>query len=405
MSDMAELKGLAEEINKTHAHLASKLTDLEGKQKDFLDQSSLDKMTNDMTAKMEAIQTAQAKMEAAMNRPGSNGGDAELGAKELNDFIRKGVDLQGRDMASQRAFIELRGKSMSTDVNPQGGYLVRPEFVDRTVTRIFETSPVRNIASVINGSAKSIEMLIDDDEAEANIVGEGAASGATDTPDVAIKSIVAHKYDATPSLTPEMIEDAYFDVESWIMDKVTRKISRKENTDFVLGNGVSRARGFLTYAAWASAGAYERGKIEQRNLGSATALNSDGLIALQGDLIEDYQSAATWAMHRTTFSKALQLKGADNYFFSPVLMRDGQMSIQLLGKPVVFMADMPVVAANALSVAYGDFSQAYTVYDRVGLQVLRDPFSSHGFVSYYTTKRTGGDVTSFDALKIGKIAA
>jgi len=110
-------------------------------------------------------------------------------------------------------------------------------------------------------------------------------------------------------------------------------------------------------------------------------------------------------MHRTTFAASLKLKGNDNYFFSPVLMRDGQATMQMLGKPVVFMNDIAKVAANALAVAYGNFQEGYTVYDRVGIQILRDPFSSHGFISYYTTKRTGGDVTNYEAIKIGKIAA
>ena len=110
-------------------------------------------------------------------------------------------------------------------------------------------------------------------------------------------------------------------------------------------------------------------------------------------------------MKRTTFGAALQLKGSDNYFFSPVLLANGQATIQLLGKPVVFMDDMPAVAASALSVVYADFSMAYTIVDRVGLQVLRDPFTNKGFITYYTTQRVGGDVTSFDAIKIGKVAA
>ena len=135
------------------------------------------------------------------------------------------------------------------------------------------------------------------------------------------------------------------------------------------------------------------------------ALTADGLIDVQNALKEDYQPGAVWGMKRTTFGAALQLKGNDNYFFSPVLLRDGQASMQLLGKPVVFMDDMPAVAANALSVVYADFSSFYTILDRVGLQVLRDPYTNKGFVTYYTTQRVGGDVTSFDAGVIGKVAS
>jgi HK97 family phage major capsid protein len=406
MTDLAEIKGLVEKINPTLTELRGEIDALKERDlSDVVTQEKHDKMADDITAKMDAMQKAQAKLEAAMNRPGGDEQDTEIGRKQADEFFRKGIDLKGREMGDQKLMVEMRGKAMSTDVNPDGGYLVRPEFVDRAVSRIFETSPIRQIATVYNGSTKSIDMLIDDDEPEVNSVGEGASSGQTDTPEIGMKTIVAHKYDATPRLSNEMVEDAYFDVEAWLSGKVTRKISRKENTDFVLGNGVGKARGFLTFPAWSSAGAYQRGAIEQRNLGSAAALNSDGLIKMQGDLIEDYQAGAVWGMHRTTFASALTLKGSDNYFFSPVLLRDGQSSIQLLGKPVVFMSDMPTVAANALSVVYGDFAEGYTVFDRVGIQILRDPFRNHGFIEYYTTKRTGGDVTNYEALKIGKIAA
>jgi HK97 family phage major capsid protein len=140
-------------------------------------------------------------------------------------------------------------------------------------------------------------------------------------------------------------------------------------------------------------------------MGSASALNADGLIEVQNALKEGYQPGAAWGMKRTTFGAALQLKGADNYFFSPVLLANGQATMQLLGKPVIFMDDMPAVAANALSVVYADFSVAYTICDRVGLQVLRDPYTNKGFVTYYTTQRVGGDVTNFDGIAIGKVAA
>lgn len=404
MSDLTEIKGLVEDVNKALVPLRNEIDEIKGNMpKDVVTEEKHNRMSAEITAKMQAIQDAQAKMQAVMDRPGGNGEggeDPEQKAK-FEDFLRKGYDLSGR----QQGKLTLEVRAMSTDVNPDGGYLVRPEFVNKVVSRVFETSPMRQVADVITGSAKSIEMLIDDDEAVVRGVGEGASGGETGTPDVAMKSIMAHKIEAAPKMTSEMIEDAYFNVEEWLSGKVTRKIARTENTRFVNGSGVNQPRGFLTYAAWASAGVYEQGKIEQVNLGAAAALTSDGLIGLQSALVEDYQPGATWLMHRATFGKALQLKGADQYFFSPVLMRDGQAQMQMLGKPVVFMSDMPLVGANNLAVAYGDFSVGYTIYDRQGIVVLRDPFSSHGFVTYYTTKRTGGDVTSFDAIKIGKIAS
>lgn len=407
MSDLQEIKGLVEKINPTLIELRSEIDGLKASQpKDVVTEEKHSKMAEEITAKMSDLQKAQAKLEAAMNRPGgheSKNMDAEIEAKHkqaFRDYMAYG-NVDG--LKETREGIEI--KAMSTDVNPDGGYLVRPELSQTIVSRIFETSPLRQVANVERTGSKSIDILIDDQEAAARWVGEGASGGETNTPQLGQKVIAAHKIEADPRMTTEMIEDAYLDVEAWLSGKVADKFARTQNTAFVSGTGVGQPRGFLTYDAWAAAGTYERDKIEQINMGTADALNADGLIEVQNALKEAYQGAAVWGMKRTTFGAALQLKGADNYFFSPVLLANGQATIQLLGKPVVFMDDMPAVGAGALSVVYADFSMAYTIADRVGLQVLRDPYTNKGFVTYYTTQRVGGDVTSFDAIKIGKVAA
>jgi HK97 family phage major capsid protein len=406
MSEFAEIKGLVEKINPALVGLRADIDEL--KTRDPLDDERFKKQAEYVTDAMAKLQEVQAKADAlaaAMDREDFGKSADERRAaesrKQANDFFRKGITLDGKER--DKAQLEIR--AMSTDVNPDGGFLVRPEFVGKVVGRDFETSPMREVSEVITGGAKSIELLIDDDEAVVRRIGEGASGGETDTPDIGLKVIVAHKYEAAPKVTIEMVQDADFDVEGWLGRKVSNKITRTENADFVNGTGVNAARGFLTLPAWASAGVYEREKIEQVNMGAAAALDPDGLIDVQGSLHEAYQPGASWVMHRTTYSKALQLKGADQYHFGPVLLRDGQAQTVLLNKPVRFMADMPTVAANALAVAYGDWRMGYTIYDRVGVIVLRDPYSAHGFITYYTTKRTGGDVTSYDAIKIGKVAA
>lgn len=415
MSELAEIKGLVEAINPTLTELRSEVDELKNRKievpDDVITQEKFDRMSTDITTKMQAIQDKQAELKAAMARPGA-GEDSDEETKaaasaQFNAFLRKGVLPNGEVAQKGEAEVWLmpESKAMSTDVNQDGGYIVQTERVAKMITRVFETSPVRQVADVMQGGGKAIEILVDDDEHDANRVGEGSASSDTDTAELGLKTIVAHKYDAEPRATTEMLQDGYFDVENWSLGKAERKIGRNENYDFILGNGVGRARGIMTYDAWTTAGTYERGKIEQVNLGNASALTAAGLIELQNSLIEDYQAGATFLMHRTTFGKALQLAGNDNFYFSPTLMRDGQATVQLLGKPVLFCGDMATVASNALAVAYGDFSVGYTIYDRVGLQVLRDPYSNRGFMTYYITKRTGGDVTSYDAIKIGKVAA
>lgn len=401
--DKEEVKKLVDEISKSVHELKSEQASIKTKA-DAFDQVKIDRMVDDLTKKQEKMQELEQKLnkvEAAISRQDlGNKEDTQAGMLEehkaaFDKFMR---DTKGK------AEVEILTKAMSTDVKPDGGYLVRPELANFVVDRVFETSPMRLIARVETIGSKSLEVLIDDDEAGARWVGEGATGGETDTPQIGLKEIVAHKIEADPKITMEQIQDSYLDVEAWLQGKLVDKFSRTENTAFVTGNGVAKPRGFLTYDDYTSADVYERGKIEQFNLGSASALTSDGLIDLQGLLKEKYQANGTWVMKRATYAAALKLKGSDNYYFGTEFLRSGVQAPTLLGKRVVFMDDMPAIAGNALAVAYGDFSRGYTIVDRVGLQVLKDPYTNKGFMTYYTTKRTGGDVTCFDAIKIGKIS-
>lgn len=407
-----EVKQLIEDVNKGVATLRSEMDGL--KTRDGETEQKLDRITDDITKKLEAVQKSQAEekaradaLEAALNRMPSGEGDKkqtaefeEKSRKALDQYLRHG-ECEG--FKAGKEGLEIR--AMSTDVNPDGGYLVRPEMANFMVTRIFETSPLRSLATVRTTGNKSIEVVIDDDEIDGSWEGEGASSqNDSDTPELGIMRIDVHKLATEPKATNEMLEDSYMDIESWLSAKVSEKFARMENTAFFSGNGVTRPRGLLTFSNYASPGVYERNKVEQIAIGDASALTADGLIGFQASLKEGYQGNAAWLMKRQTFGAALKLKGADNYFFSPTLLRDGQSTLTLLGKKVVFCDDMPAVASNALALAYGDFAKGYTIVDRVGIQVLRDSLTSKGFVKFYTTKRTGGNVTNFEAFKLGKIA-
>lgn len=396
MSDLLEIKELVEQVNKTLVPLR---TDVDAiKSRDVVDETRLTKMAADVTAKMQAIMDAQAKeiasLKASTIMGGAKGGDdAETKAK-FDAFLRK---------EGTKGQIEV--KAMSTDSNPDGGYVVLPELSATMVTRIFETSPLRLVANVEATGSKSRTFLIDDDEGLAEWTGERAAA-TEDTPDLGQKEIAVHNVRAKMNATQDVLDDAYIDIASWLVTKGGDKIARSENTAFFSGNGVARPRGLLTYSAWSVAGTYERDKIEQIVSGGATSITADGLINLQSALKEGYQGAAAFLMKRATFGDILKLKGSDQFYFGPVLMKDGQASLQLLGKRVIFCDDMQANGTGSnLAVAYGDFGRGYTILDRVGLTVLRDPFSAHPYTIFHLTKRTGGDVTNFDAIKLLRIAA
>jgi len=415
MSEQNEVKTLVTQVNEGLTALKSELESVKGEQaKNAEFNAKLDKITDQVTKASEQLQEQDRKakaLEAAMNRIDATGGQSKADPEKVKEskaafaeYLRGGESaIRGTKFKHTAEGLEIR--SMSTDNNPDGGYLVMPEMADFMVTRLFETSPMRSLARVVQTASKSLQVVIDDNEADARWVGEGASGGETDTPEVGLLEIVAHKLEAEPKVTTEMLEDPFVDVESWLQGKIADKFSRKQNTAFVSGSGIGQPKGFMSHSAWAAAGTYERNKIEQVALLDASAVTSDGLITLQASLKEPYQGNATWLMKRASYGAVLKLKGADNYFFSTTLLKDGNTQLQLLGRPVVYADDMAAIGAGNLAFAYGDFSVGYTILDRVGLNILRDPYTSKGFVKYYATIRSGGAVTNYEAIKIGKIAA
>jgi len=200
-----------------------------------------------------------------------------------------------------------------------------------------------------------------------------------------------------------MLDDAGFDIESWLTKKVTEKLSRVENTAFVSGTGVNSPKGVLGYTKWTTNGTYERNKIEQVISGTDGEFTADGLIDTQNALKEDYQGNASWLIKRASFGSIIKLKnGQGEYLINPFLLAQGGDKV-LLGKPVVFANDVAAVATDALCAVYGDFKQGYTIVDRFGFRVIRDEFTSKPYVKFYTTKRVGGACTNYEALKINKL--
>ena len=401
MSDMTEIKGLVEKVNEALVPLRAEVDSIKAAQRDVVTETKFDKMAAQVTdamEKLQAIEQKNAAIEAAFARRDAGNVD---GAKELEAKGREALQefKAGRD----RGDLEIR--AMASDTQQTGGFLVMPDLSSTVVSRVFETSPIRLVSNVEQAGSKSREFLIDDDEAGATWSGERSVA-TDDTPDVGAKEIVTHEITSTMKATATMIEDAYLDLASWMQTKGADKISRTENTAFFTGTGIKQPRGLLTYAAWASAGVYERDKIEQIASGGATTLTADGLIDTQAALKEAYQAQAVWLMKRATFGSIIKLKGADNFYFGPMMLAQGVPTMQLLGRRVMFCDDMQALGTGSnLVCAYGDFGRAYTILDRVGLQVLRDPFTADPYTLFRLRRRTGGDVTSFDAVKLTKLAA
>ncbi len=300
----------------------------------------------------------------------------------------------------------LEEKALSAGSGPDGGYLV-PETIERDVlTRLARLSPIRALATVRTISGGQYKRAVSVTEAVSGWVAEAAPRPQTDAPTLSELSFPAMELYAMPAATQTLLDDAIVDIDAWLADEVETAFAEQEGTAFVTGNGVSRPRGFLGYdtvpnAAWVPG---KLGFVATGAAGAFPAANpADVLFDLIYSLRAGYRQNAGFVMNRRLQSTIRKMKDADgNYLWQPPQGTD--RSATLLGFPVTEAEAMPDATANSLSLAFGDFRRGYLVVDRAGLRVLRDPYSAKPYVLFYTTKRVGGGVQDFDAIKLLKFA-
>jgi HK97 family phage major capsid protein len=313
----------------------------------------------------------------------------------FDTFLRKGEEVMGPD----------ERKALSVGTDPDGGYVVNPDLSGRIVMKVFETSPMRAYASVQVISSDALEGLFDLNEASSGWVGETDSRAETNTPQLGKWRIPAHELYAKPKATQKLLDDASINMEAWLASKVSEKFARDEANAFVVGNGVNKPRGFLTFPS----GTTLPGTIERFDTGvngafAAAPNGGDVLINALYGLKQQYRANATWFMNRATLKLTRKLKDTDGaYLWSPGIAAGQPAS--LLGYPVASFEDMPDPATDSLSIAVGDMREAYQIVDRLGIRTLRDPYSAKPYVEFYTTKRVGGDVVNFEALKLIEFTA
>lgn len=373
----------------------------------------------DFTVKMEKMNTSMddlaktvEELKAVKNTPTPDEKKAEheeihAKAKEaVQHYMQKGFGGKNCDEKIEdiKASFLLHDehKLLAVDVDRDGGVWVRPEVDSEIRKRIFESSPMRAHADSQGISTDSLEFVYDDDEVAQGWVGETQVRGDTDSSQLSKVTIPVHEQFAQPVATQKLLDDASINIESWLAGKVDAKFSRSEATAFITGDGVSKPKGILSYPS----GSGTFGTVEQVNSGSAGNVTEDGLISLQNALFEEFQANARYFMRRATAGAVRLLKDGENRYLWSISgdLTSGAMQM-LLGKPVHFANDMPAAAADSLSIAYGDFRQGYLIVDRIGIRVLRDPFTTKGQIKFYTTKRVGGGVQQFQAIKLQKLAS
>ena len=354
----------------------------------------IDRALDEHKQRMDELALSQARPDFSYEgAPRSPHGRAHKAGFDL--YMRKGIE---------QGLIDLESKALSVGVSTDGGYLVPPETEHQIDRLLSVASPIRSISSIQKISGNIYKKPFATASASTGWVGETAARATTTTPTLVELTFPAMEIYAMPSATQTILDDAAVDTEAWLAEEVQIIFAEQESLAFVSGDGVNKPKGFLSYTNVANA-SWTWGNIGYLATGVSAAFAatnpSDALVNLIYTLKQGYRANANWVLNRTVQAEIRKFKDANGmYLWQPSVIA-GQPST-LMGYPVTESEDMPSLAANSYSIAFGDFKRGYLVVDRLGIRVLRDPYTSKPYVLFYTTKRVGGGVQNFEAIKLLK---
>jgi HK97 family phage major capsid protein len=422
-----EMKG---KLNKDDPILKEKLAKIEKSLDDAVEAKAK------IDAEIAAEKKEREELEKKLNRITVNGAGSEAEAKKLVELSEFNAALSGLAAERKKQFspLDFAGmdaykaaqnhylregkdnltadevKTLSVGSDPDGGYWVTPDLGGRIVSKVYETSPVRQYASVQAITTDALEGIEDNGEAGAGYAGEQSTSGDATTPQIGKWRIPVYWIDTEPKTTQQVLDDPAVNVEAWLAAKVADKMGRFENAEFVTGS-TGRIYGFLgagyTFSADSGSGV-PWGRIGYLGTGTSGDFPSsnpaDKLIDLVGLLKNAYLANARWITRRSVITKIRKFKDSTTgqYLWVPSFVAGQPETI--LGYPVARMEDVPELASGSISLAFGDLQQAYQIVDRQGIRVLRDPYTAKPYVKFYTTKRTGGGVVNFEAIKVMKFS-
>jgi len=373
---------------------------------DAIERRSADVLHEEKVARIDAALDHQARridaltLKSARPQLGFDHAVSTASAREhksaFETYIRAG------ESAGLRA---LEMKAMSIGTPADGGYLVPDEVEQEIGKRLAAISPIRSIASVREISSSAYKKPFMTAGPATGWVGETASRSQTNSPTLDELSFPAAELYAMPAATAALLEDSAVNIDQWIASEVEQVFAVQEGAAFVNGDGTNKPKGFMQYSkvaeaswAWGSIGFIETGVDGGFPTGKA-----DPLIDLVYALKAGYRQNANFVMNRKAQSAIRKLKDVDgNYLWQPPAQAGGRAG--LLTFPIVEAEDMPDIATDSYSIAFGDFNRGYLVVDRQGVRVLRDPYSAKPYVLFYTTKRVGGGVQDFDAIKLLKFS-
>ena len=370
---------------------------------DPLDVAKFDAISATVTELEGSLNDITAKIAAAALAGGANKAPVDQAyTDQFSAYVRDGAHEAELKAAHRGAGPRA---AMTEGSNADGGYTTPIEW-DRTIEgRLKLISPMRQNAQVQSISTAGFTKLFTDRSVGSGWVGETASRPATSTPQFTALTFGVGEIYANPAASQTLLDDSEIDIEAWLASEVETEFERQESIAFLAGDGVNKPYGLLTYIAGAAnAARHPWGAIEVVNSGAAAAFTADPIIDLMYKLPAAYAPGAKFYANRASLAAIRKLKdGQGNYLWQPTYVA-GQPST-LGGYALVDMPDMPTVGAGNIALLFGDMARTYLIIDRIGVRVLRDPYTNKPYVSFYTTKRVGGGVQNPDAMKAMKIAA
>ncbi|KQV43519.1 MULTISPECIES: phage major capsid protein [unclassified Rhizobium] len=377
-----------------------RLAELEGKlTADVVTREKMDRISRAMDEQKRAMdQMVLKKARPVLGRDDALSPEAEEHKAAFESYVRRG---------DEQALRALEAKAFSIGSASDGGYLVPNETDSEIGRRLSVLSPIRSMATVRQVSGAVLKKPFALSGMATGWVSETAARPQTTTPQLAELSFPTMELYAMPAATAALLDDGAVDIESWIASEVDIAFGEQEGTAFVSGDGTNKPKGFLSYTNVAES-SWSWGNIGYVATGAAGAFKpsgpSDTLVDTIYALKAGHRQNAAFVMNRKTQAEIRKFKDADgNYLWRPPATAGQQAS--LMGFSIAEAEDMPDIAANSFSIAFGNFAAGYLVVDRTGVRVLRDPYSAKPYVLFYTTKRVGGGVQNFEAIKLVKFAA
>tara|TARA_R110001606_G_scaffold148680_1_gene288723 strand:+ start:666 stop:1838 length:1173 start_codon:yes stop_codon:yes gene_type:complete len=347
---------------------------------------------------VDGLKGRMADFSTASARPALDGAKGMPSSPAAQDFVAKYL------RHGEQAGVEL--KSFSGASGPEGGFAVPQEIDGLIGATLKDISPIRSIATVVRTGSAGYRKLVTTGGTPSGWVSETAGRPETDTPDFNEIAPPSGELYANPAASQAMLDDAAFDVESWLADEIAREFAQAEGAAFVGGSGVNQPRGFLNAAVTDESDDVRAfGSLQYVPSGASGSFDSeDVLVDLVHTLRPAYRQGASFVMNSSTLAHIRKFKTADGAFLWQPSLANGQPAT-LLGYPVVEAEDMPDIAADSLSIAFGNFRAGYLIAERSATSILRDPFTNKPFVHFYATKRVGGQVMNSEAIKLMQFSA